>query len=174
LELDPLSLIANAVVGWFHYFARRYDDAIHQLTKTLEQEPDFARAHVFLGRALRQMAKFNDAIAAFQKGCDLSGGSPGHLAELGHAYGVAGCAEKARAVCEQLMALAGQQYISPYDIAVIRLGLGEFDLAFEWFEKAYQERSFYLVLIQIEPIFDPVRHDPRFRNLLSHVGPLRP
>lgn len=167
--LDPLSLIVNAVIGWAFYFARRYDEAIEQCRKILELDPHFARAHIYLGRALVQKGMFDEALAAFQRGIALSGDSPTYLAELGHAYAVAGRLDEAQHVLASLEEQRRRRYISPYGIATIHMALGDLDRAFEWFDKACADRAFYLVFLNVEPAVDRLRDHPRFATLLRRV-----
>jgi eukaryotic-like serine/threonine-protein kinase len=169
-ELDPLSLIISSIVGWVFYFDRRDDQAIAEFRKTLELDPNFWVAHWTLGRAYEQKAMFVEAIAEIQKAIDFSGGSPLSLAALGHTYAVWGRRAEAERVLNELKESSKQGYISPYGIAAIHAGLGEKDQAFIWLEKAYEERSGWLIWLRAEPISDPLRSDPRFQDLLRRIG----
>jgi len=169
-ELDPLSLIINMNAGWFLYFARQYDEAIEQCQKTLELDPNFAGTHWMLGQAYRQKRMYQEAIAEFQKAIGLSEGDPIRRAVLGHAYAVAGKRGEAEKIISELKELSKQRYFPPYFIALIYVGLDDKDHAFEWLEKAFAERSAGLIYLKVEPMFDPVRSDPRFHDLLRRVG----
>jgi serine/threonine protein kinase/Flp pilus assembly protein TadD len=169
-ELDPLSLIISSIVGWVLYFDRKNDQAIAEFRKTLELDPNFWVAHWTLGRAYEQKAMFTEAIAEIQKAIDFSGSSPLSLAALGHTYAVSGRRAEAERVLNQLKDSSKQTYISPYGIAAIHAGLGEKDQAFLWLEKAYEERSGWLIWLRAEPGSDPLRSDPRFQDLLRRIG----
>ncbi|MFY9531170.1 MAG: protein kinase [Candidatus Acidiferrales bacterium] len=169
-ELDPLSLIISSVAGWILYFDRQDDQAIAQFRRTLELDPNFWVVHWTLGRAYEQKAMFAEAIAEIQKAIDLSEGSPLSLAALGHANAVSGQRAEALKVLDELTELSKRRYISPYGIAAIHAGLGEKDEAFMWLEKAYEERSGWLIWLRAEPISDPLRSDPRFQDLLHRIG----
>jgi len=169
-DLDPLSLIIGSIVGWVFHFDRKNDQAIAEFRKTLELDPDFWVAHWTLGRAYEQKAMFAEAIAEIQKAIDLSGGSALSLAALGHTYAVSGRRAEAERVLNELKESSKQGYISSYSIAAIHAGLGEKDQAFIWLEKAYEERSGWLIWLRAEPISDPLRSDPRFQDLLCRVG----
>jgi len=169
-ELDPLSLIISSVAGWILYFDRQDDQAIAQFRKTLELDPNFWVAHWTLGRAYEQKAMFAEAVAEIQKAIDLSEGSPLSLAALGHTYAVSGSQAEAQKVLDKLKESSKQRYISPYSIAAIHAGLGEKDQVFMWLEKAYEERSGWLIWLRAEPISDPLRSDPRFQDLLRRIG----
>ncbi len=170
LELGPLSVVLNAVLGWVLYFAGNYDAAIEQCHNALELDPKFARGRIYLARAYLQRGMHGQAIAEFQQGLALSGESPTYMAELGHAHAIAGEKHKARKALEQLKELASERYVSPYDIALVYMGLAEHDETCAWLERAYEERSFYLALAKVEPRLDSLRSDPRFQDLLRRVG----
>ena len=168
-ELDPLSLIINMNVGWVFYLAREYDEAAEQCRKTLELDPNFAPTHWMLGQAFRQKGMYEEAIAEFQKSIELSD-DPVRRAVLGHAYAVAGRRGEAQKVINELKDLSKRRYFPPYYIALIYVGLGDKNQALEWLEKAFAERSANLTVLKAEPMFDPIRSDPRFQDLLRRVG----
>ncbi len=170
VELDPLSLIINASVGYAHFFARRYPEAAEICLKTLEMDSNFYLAHLWLGWAYEQMGKLDEAIAEAQKAVSLSGGRPGILASLARAYAVSGRVAEARHLLEELAEPAKRRYVSSYRLAGVYAGLGEMDASFELLEKAYQERSHLLTHIKVDPWFDPLRADPRYLDLVKRVG----
>lgn len=169
-ELDPLSLIINAGVAWAFYFARRYDQAAEQCLKTLEMDSNFIPAHLFLGWVYEQKGMYEEAIAEFTKALDLSGGTTEIMAELGHAYALAGQKGAAQKVLDELEKLSGRRYVSPYSVANVHIGLGDKEQAFAWLEKAYREHSHFLALIKIDPRLDSLHCDARFDDLLERVG----
>jgi eukaryotic-like serine/threonine-protein kinase len=169
-QLDPLSLIINTGAGWELYFARRHQEAIEQIRKTLEMDPTFARGHWFLGLAYEQEAMYREAIAEFQEAFDLSEGSPSMLGTLGHAYALSGNREKARQALAHLQELSKRRYVPPFDPAVIYAGLGDKERAFEWLEKAFEDRSWGMVRLKVDPRFDRLHADPRFASLLRRMG----
>jgi serine/threonine protein kinase/Tfp pilus assembly protein PilF len=170
LELDPLSLINNANVALLLYFERSYDQVIAQCRKTLEMDPNFVVTHAWLGQTYLQKGVFHDAIKEFQKTIELSEGSPIYVAMLGHAYAVAGDVPEAQKVLDELKTQSVGAYVSSYSIAEVYVGLGDNDQAFEWLQKAYEERSRALVFLRVEPRLDPVRSDPRYADLLHRMG----
>ena len=169
-KLDPLSLFAKVSVGWAYYFARQYDQAIEQGGRALEMDPRFDFAHRIIGLAFAQQGKGEEAVAALNQAVILTGGSPISMSHLGYAYAVAGMRAEAQMVIEDLQEMARQKYIPSYCFAIIHLGLGEHDQAFSWLERAVEERSGFMAFMLVEPILDPVRHDPRFADLLQRVG----
>jgi TolB-like protein/Tfp pilus assembly protein PilF len=169
VELDPLSLVMNRSLGWTFYFARHYDAAIEQYRKTLELDPNFALAHLWLGEAYKQKGMHQEAILEFQKASMLSGEDHAKLAALGHAYALSGRRAEATKILEKLEEMSKRSYVPPYDFAVIFTGLGDKDKALEWLHKAHEDRSAYLVLLNVEPIWDSLRSDPRFTDLLRRM-----
>ncbi len=169
-ELDPLSLINNANIALIFYFARQYDQAIEQCRKTLEMDPNFVVAHAWLGQTYLQKGVFHEAIKEFQTAIELSEGSPFYVAMLGHACAVAEDIPEAQKLLDQLEKLSVGAYVSSYSIAEVYVGIGDRDKAFEWFQKAYEERSRALVFLRVDPRLDPVRSDPRFQDLLRRIG----
>jgi TolB-like protein/class 3 adenylate cyclase/Tfp pilus assembly protein PilF len=168
-ELDPFSLIINMNTGWFLYFARQYDEALTQCLKVLELDSNFPGIHWMLGQVYRQKGLHEKAIAEFQKVVQLASGDPVQLAVLGHAYAVAGKREEAQKTINELNEISQRRYVPAYFIALIYVGLDDKDQAFAWLEKAFVERSAGMVFIKVEPMFDPVRPDPRFQDLVRRV-----
>ncbi|MGH8003744.1 MAG: tetratricopeptide repeat protein, partial [Limisphaerales bacterium] len=140
-ELDPLALITNSGIGWAYYFARRYDEAATELLQAIELDPNFFLAHLWLGFVYQEQSMFPEAIGEYEKARAISSGSPITIASIGHTYATSGEYEKAEAVLKELFELAKSRYVSAYYFGVIYTGLGENDHAFEWLEKAYEERS---------------------------------
>ncbi len=169
-ELDPLSLILNTNVGEVFYFSRQYDRAIEQYRRALELDSSFFWAHERLGRAYAQKRMYEEAIAEFQKAITLAGAGPVMSGGLGYSYAVSGRRAEAQKLLDELKQLSKQHYVWPYDIATIYAGLGENEQAFKWFEKAYEERSGWVIYLKVEPMFDSLRSDPRFQDLMRRVG----
>ena len=169
-ELDPLSLIISVAVGWSLYFGRRYDEAIEQLRKTLELDPNYPVAHWILGLAYRKKDSYEMAIVEGEKGVATSGGGPLMQAALAQTCGMAGKTKEAKEILERLTALAKEQYVSSYFFAGIYAGLGENDKALAYLEKAYEEKSHWLIYLHIDPGMDTLRDGPRFQDLLCRIG----
>jgi tetratricopeptide (TPR) repeat protein len=133
-------------------------------------EPNYGLTHWYLGMAYEEKANYGEALAELQKGKDLLKENVGVEADIGHAYAVSGAKEQAQKVINELQELSNQRYVSSYHIALIYTGLGEKDRAFEWLEKAYEERSDLLVYLKVEPRLDSLRSDLRFADLLRRMG----
>jgi tetratricopeptide (TPR) repeat protein len=168
-QLDPLSLIINLNVARIHYFARDYDEAIALCQKTIDLYPDFSLAYRRLGQTYAQKAMYEEAIKSFHKALSLSETDTDTMAALGHAYAMWGRRAAAEGVIEELNKMTGHLYVSPYSMARVYMGLGDKDQTLYWLEKSYQERYSILTYLRVEPIFDGLRTDPRFEDLLRRI-----
>ena len=169
-ELDPLSLVINANLGFVLSVARRYDEGIEQVRRTLEMDPNFAHAHFRLGQIDVMRGRYAEAIPELEKAISLSGGSPRATAELGLAYALQGNRNAALKLLGVLRDRSRQRYVSPANLALIYGGLGDKDRTLEWLDKAYAERSPTLNLLRVTPAFESVRTEPRFRLLVTRIG----
>jgi DNA-binding winged helix-turn-helix (wHTH) protein/tetratricopeptide (TPR) repeat protein len=170
-ELDPLSLNATRKLGFIFFNARRYDRAIEQLQTVLDLDPDNGLSHFFLGLVYVHTGRHEEAISEFQKVNTLSGGRAVEAVTfLGYTYAITGQRDKAEASLGELDELATRRYVAAFPRAVIYTGLGAKERTFEWLEKAYAGRDWQLRFLKVIPIFDPLRSDPRFTDLLKRVG----
>ncbi|HSE97144.1 MAG TPA: tetratricopeptide repeat protein, partial [Blastocatellia bacterium] len=169
-SLDPFSLPIVTNVGWILHLARRYDEAVTQYHKVLDMDSNFVLARRRLGQVYKQKLMFDEAIEVLQSTLPLSDEDTETVASLGHAYALSGRTEEARRVLDAMMALSSQRYIPAYFISSIYMGLGEKDRAFEWLEKACEERYGFLAYLNVEPSFDCLRFDPRFVALARRIG----
>jgi len=167
VELDPLSTAAVNALGQIHYLSRDFDRAIEEFENALELDPGDPSLNYYVARAFLQKAQFERAIASFRTAVELSKGAPLYLAALGHAYGVAGMTDEAGQILGEL---EREEDSSPYNLAIVYLGLGRYDQAIEWLERAYEARNGHLVYLYQGPIFDPLRDDERFISLLKRMG----
>lgn len=165
-DLDPLSLAITTDIGWVSYFARDYETAIRRYRATLDLDPDFSWARFLHGLALAQTGKLTEAIAEFEAAMRISGRSTKILGAVGHAAGMAGDSERARAVLAELEQMARERYVSSYATALVHIGLRDYDAAFTCLDKAVEERAGYLVYLNVDPAVDPIRDDARFAELL--------
>ncbi|MFN2493295.1 MAG: tetratricopeptide repeat protein [Pyrinomonadaceae bacterium] len=152
------------------YFGRQFDQAIKNYHKALEMEPGFGVAHMFLGTAYAQLGRYEEAISALQKAIELTGGSALTKAMLGHVYAAAGDLELARKMVADLEQTSGDNRVPSYNVALIYAGLGETDTALHWLEEAYKQRAVFLAWINAEPMFDNLRLDSRFADLVKRIG----
>ncbi|HEY0050423.1 MAG TPA: protein kinase [Pyrinomonadaceae bacterium] len=192
LELDPFSLSINADYGKYLYLARRFDEAAAAYRKTLELEPNYARAHLELGLVLAQQKQYEAAIREInrsaalspQRGASLIENKPNEtnetatletslsvngnvraIAALGYVYGASGQRAQALEQIRQLQKLAQNRYVSPYYLAVVYAGLKEKDKALDELEKSLEKRFNALVFLRVEPIFNDLQNERRFRKI---------
>lgn len=168
-EVDPLSPIISATAAWVHYEARQYGEAI-RLCRTFLGEGGIPMTYLVLGLACTQERMYDEAIAAFEKGVALAGGLTELYAGLGFAFGASGRAAEARRVAEELERISESRYVPPYSQAVIHAGLGEMERTLELLEESCAHRNTWLILLGVEPMFDSLRSEPRFQDLLRRIG----
>ncbi|HEX4594526.1 MAG TPA: protein kinase [Bryobacteraceae bacterium] len=169
-ELNPLSPALSLALGYRFYYAHQYPAAIEQIQKTLAMDAKFVPAHVYLGRAYEQKGTYPEAISEMRKALDLSEGDTNELAALGHTFAVSHQEGEAKKILDQLKERSQQTYVQPSLIAVIHAGMGDKNQAFDWLQKAYDDRSAGLLYLKVDPAFDSVRSDSRFLDVLRRVG----
>ena len=167
LELAPLDMGINGHLGFHYYLTREFDKAKEQYIKALEINPDYPWAHSWLGRVYKEMGWYSKAIEEFKQALSLIGKNETEfLSNLGNVYAVSGNSEKALEIINELIDQAKQKYVPSKLIAVVYVGLGEKDKAFEWLEKAFQERD----IEPVSPLLDPIREDPRFIDIMHRMN----
>jgi TolB-like protein/DNA-binding winged helix-turn-helix (wHTH) protein/Flp pilus assembly protein TadD len=169
-ELDALSLAVIRDLARAYYHARQYDQAIATYMKALELDPRHYRYNSWLELAYAQKGLYDQAIDVHLKALNVMGWNPKEIAALELAYRAAGWQEFWRKELELAKERADRAYFMSYNLARTYARLGEIDQALEWLEKAYAEHSDHLVLLKVDPIFDPLRAEPRFTDLLRQVG----
>lgn len=152
------------------YLARRYDEGIEQLLKALDLEPNYWVSHVLLGRCYEQKGQLQEAVAQFEKARQIENSIPEVAAALGHGLAVSGRKAEAFKIIHELQERSQTEFVPSYTIATIYIGLGMKNEALKYLEKSYDEGSFYMIHLKVEPILDPRRSDPRFAALLRRVG----
>jgi TolB-like protein/DNA-binding winged helix-turn-helix (wHTH) protein len=166
-ELDPLSLIINTDYGWVYYLGRRYDEAIAQYKQALELDPNFTLAHFDLALSYSALGRHEEATSEMQKARDR--GSD-YLAGLGYVYAMAGRRTEALKTLDDLKRLAEKQYVPPYHFSWVYTGLGDKDKAIALLQETYDEHTQHVVDFKTVPMFDPLRSDERFQELVQKVG----
>jgi eukaryotic-like serine/threonine-protein kinase len=171
VELDPLSIANQWTLGYVRYYARDYENAILASRKALEIDPAFSRAYVDMGLCYIQQGKIQEAIYEIQRGISLaSDPSPGFIATLAYAYGVSDQRNEAEKIYQELIEESKRQFVSPYNFALVHIGLGDTDAAFAALNQAFEGREDALVSLKVNPRFDPIRTDCRFQTLLKRIG----
>jgi len=167
LERAPLNIELNDHLGFHYYLTREYNTAIEQYNKSIEMHPNNPWAHSYLGKIYKEMGWYSKAIEEFKQALSLIGKNEAEIfSNLGNVYAVSGNSEKALEIINELFEQSKQKYIPSKLIAVVYVGLGEKDKAFEWLGKAFQERD-----IEPEsPLLDPIRKDPRFIDIMHRMN----
>jgi len=174
LELEPASRVINTQLGFHYFLARQYDQGARQLTTTVELDPNFAYAHAHLGSVYRLQATLGvpvagDAVAEYQRAVALEN-SPRYLAMLGSAYATAGMRREAAEILGQLQELSTRKYVDPVLRAYLLASMGRKAEALAELETGYEQRSYLMRWLKVQPNFDPIRSDPRFEALLRRMN----
>jgi serine/threonine-protein kinase len=168
--LDPLSLIIVTDVGKVLAISRRFDEAIVQFKRALEMDPQFPEAHALLGFAYSANGQHDQAIAELRAIPNIENNAA-YLSWLGYAYGLAGRSDDADAIFRRLNELSAETYVSPLWMVVIHIARNDHDAAFQYYERVFAEHAAGgAVVLKANPILDPLRSDPRFRDLLVRAG----
>jgi TolB-like protein/Tfp pilus assembly protein PilF len=169
LELDPLSPIMGVHLGWLYYYLHDYERAMNQLNKTLELDPNYGLAHWYIGLVKEQQGVFTEALDALKRGDELLKDNFVVKADLAHALAVSGRKADAAEALRNLLSMSRTRYVNPFEIGLVHIGLGLSDEAFQWLNRAYEERSDLLVYLRIDPRLDPIRSDPRFQEIVRRM-----
>ena len=125
---------------------------------------------MFLGRALEQKGSYAEAIAELKQALQLSEGDSNELAALGQAHAQSGNRAEAQKILKELMQRSARTYVQPMWIAAIHAALGDKEEAVNWLRQAVGDRSVWLIYLKVEPLFDSLRADPRFADLVRQAG----
>lgn len=170
LDLDPLSLIFHTLMGWTNYYAGHYEQAVAALSEGLELTPDFAPAEFWLALALEQQGNYEASKQVHLRAVEHSGRSSMMLAALGRQHALMGDLAATDAILHELGTRAEKQYLPSYYVAAIHMGRGDHLSALEWLQRAYEERSNWMVFLAIDPVWRPLRREVGFERLLKGVG----
>jgi len=169
LALDPANVLMNEHMAWHHLMARQYDRSIPQALKTIELDPDFVQAHRVLALDYLYTGQLNEACAEFEKGVTLSHDDPIARAYLARCYALSHRPAEAREILDSLVKASVERYISSAEIGAVYAALGDNDAAIEWLDKAVNEHASALIYINIDPVYDHLRRDPRFQAIVKRV-----
>ena len=173
-DLDPLSLSIRTDVGEIHAWARQYDLAITELRRVLDVDPKFSLARNLLGMTYLLQRRFTEGIAELEQ-ARRDDDTPRMISTLGYGYGLTGDRDRANALLGELKSRAASGYVSPFAFALIHTGLDDRDRAFEWLERAFNERSDTMAILEVYPWLDNLRRDPRFTKFVpvTQTAPMR-
>lgn len=168
-KLDPLSLVANMDLGSVYYWNKQYDKAAGTFKHVIALDPYFARAHSRLGMVLIAQKDYAGAIHEFQESNRLYGPDPYIDGLIGYSQELLGNPKAARKQLESLTSRSHREYVPAFSVAVLYLGVGDHDHAMDWLERAYEDRSTYMIYAKVDPLLDSLRSDPRFVTLLKRM-----
>jgi TolB-like protein/Tfp pilus assembly protein PilF len=169
-QADPLSPVVGSSLAMILYLARRYDQAVGILEHAYEVHPDHFLPHLRMGLVRIQQQRYDEAIRELKTAVTLADQSTETLAALATAYAAAGMKKQAGEITEELEKLQGKRYVLPYNIAKIYAAACNKEKAFAWLERSYDEASPDLIELNSEPVFDRIRSDPRFSDLMRRIG----
>lgn len=170
VAVDPWSPILRENLARPYYYSRRFEKAAELSQKTLKMDPDFAIAHLRLGRELTGLEQYDQAAREFHAFSDRSGDASLAIASLANLEGRRGHTARAYALIDQLHSLARQHPVPAYEFAIAYAGLGNVEEEMRWIQLAYEQRSDYLLTLNVEPLFDNLQGDARFKNLVHQLG----
>ncbi len=166
LEMDPFSIIINNDLAWVFFYTGDYDRCIEQADKTLEMDTEFIPARLVRALAYEEKGLYKEALAEYSYNIITKQ----YWSRIAHLYAVSGNHQQARRILQQHMNSSQFSPRSSLPIAGVYAGLGEPEQAFEWLEKAYQQRQDLLVYLKIDPRFQVLANDDRFHDLLQRIG----
>jgi len=170
-QLEPASALIISGIGMAHLFARNYPAAEQEQHNALELDPNFILARLELGEVYTVTGRLEEAIQEFGRAVQDSQDNPYAVGYLGYACGLAGHRTEADRALLKLQELAQRRYVPPLANALVFLGLGQKDEAFQWLDQAYEEHDCRrFAFLNVDPIFDPLRSDPRFDKLRRRMG----
>ena len=170
LRIDPMSMIIHTSVGDAYYYAREYERSVVYYRKAIELDPRFDGAHTDLARSLEALGRFDESRREYEEGRLLSGGVAGPSFGLAHLAASSGDTGEARRMLEALKEARANRVVSAWGIAALHASLGDVDNAFAWLETAVAERATGVAFLRVHPRLDPIRHDPRYGELVRRLG----
>jgi TolB-like protein/DNA-binding winged helix-turn-helix (wHTH) protein/Tfp pilus assembly protein PilF len=166
--LDPLSLIIKTDAAQTAYWARKPGEAAARVQEVLASDPDFAEAHLIMGKIREQQGQYDKALSEFKIARALFGGV-NVTALQGHALALAGASEQATEIARDLEVASAHSYVSGVDIAEVYCGLRQPETAMRWLNRAYSNRDKGMDIVGIDPLFDGCRSDARFEDLMKKL-----
>lgn len=170
LSLNPLSLGGHINLGWQHLQASQLEEALTYFEGARELRPDFWGAYWGIGHYHRRKDEYEEAIAAFERAVELPGGHSLALSALGYTLAAVGEHEQAEQVIDTLKQMSSKVYVSPFHVATVYVGLGDYDEVFQWLDNAFYARSRSLAWLNVAPEYEVLLSDPRLQALIERIG----
>jgi TolB-like protein/Flp pilus assembly protein TadD len=169
-ELDPLSLIIHEASPYLKMMRRDYEGALSEFQQLADLDSSFYKAYSGMGRVLTLMGRHNDAIAMFQEALRVAGEVPNVIGALGQALALSGRPDEARRCLDELHTMAKTRYVPSTCLAILHMGLGEWDKSMDCMELACDQHELPVTAAKVHPVYDPLRAHPRFNPILARLG----
>ena len=169
VELDPASVSARRALGWVYYYARRYGQAREHLARAIEMNPMAVESIRMLGSTLALQGEMAEAERVLREALTLPEAGAYSTATLGWLLAQSGKRVEAEQLLRELEAERQRGYVSPVAFAILHIGLSNVQEALDWTERAYDERRGWLVYVNVNPVFDALRNEPRFKSLVDRM-----
>ena len=170
VAIDPLHIPNNCDFGWAYYMARKYDQSIKQANRTLELPGAPLWEHIWIARSYSLQGMFEEALKTLENIKSKAENWPPWLAELAYVYASTDRKDEALGLIDRMLEISDNRYVNPQFIATSYAALGDVDRTFEWIENGILKRSIRAISLKVEPKFDFLRDDPRYRILLKKIG----
>ena len=167
-QFDPLSLIIQTIAGYPFYYSRRYDEAARLFAEVTATDETYSMAHFRLGLTMAQQGLYDDSIVELQKAIGLSNDRD-TIAALGYVHGLQGNHGEANAALAELAEREKDGFVTSYNRVLVNIGLENYPAALDWLEKAFDERSYWLIYLKVDPVLDALRDDSRFVGLQAKI-----
>jgi adenylate cyclase len=167
--LDPTARYKIGL-GSMYYFAQNFEELKNSMKEVISEESEFAQGYDWLGMAYIQLKDYDNSIEVYEKAAHLSGRLAEILGGLGHAYGMAGKEKEAKLILNELNTYSLNYHIPPVQVAFVYASLKQFDKVFEMLERAYEERSWELIFIRVEPWFEYLHSENHFKEFISRIN----
>ena len=169
-ESDPASVSIRRSLGYTYFYARRLDPARYHLTRAIAMNPDAEETHRVLGLILTTMGEHAEAERVLREALELPGAATYTNVMLSYALARAGNRQHAQDTLRDLELKRIADYVSPVELATLHIALGNHDKALDWMDKAYEERRGWLAYLNVHPVVDPLRDEPRFKEMVQRMG----
>jgi serine/threonine-protein kinase len=169
LELDPASVSVRRTVGWVYYYARRYAQAREHLARAIEMNPLSVESYRMFGITLALQGEVDEAERVLREALTLPSPGAYSKATLGWLLAISERRQEAEQLLRELEQSRQRGYVSPVAFAILHIGLGNVAQALDWTERAFEERRGWLAYVNVNPLFDPLRHEPRFVALVERM-----
>ncbi|HKP68991.1 MAG TPA: protein kinase [Pyrinomonadaceae bacterium] len=166
-ELDPGSPRALVMTSWVLYQCRQFEGAVAKATQATEMQNDFPQGLLHLGNSLTGLGRYEEAVAVLRNSSELWGDSGMPRYMLAHARAASGDMVSAQKILDKMLETAERKHVKPYFIGMCYVAVGDYDSAFQWFERAVAEGNEWMIWFGCEPKLDPLRSDPRYLKILQ-------